>query len=140
MADHITETDVKESLPPTLRRRAEADDPNVFVDSARKARVWVRSRHRSAAQHPPDWNDDLVWEAAIEYAKYALHAARENEEVAADKKENAREFLSPVLGETDELGASLEPGGSASSGEKPGWMAGFEGRQDPERNGTRRVP
>jgi len=131
---------VKSSLPPTLRSRAEADDPSVFGDAARKAIIWVRSRHEMAGIGPVDWDSDLVSEAVLEYAKYAVHAARENESVAADKKENAREFLQPVVGAAGGSDGQPAPGAAAAEGAKPAWMDGFEARQDPEDGGTRRVP
>jgi len=131
---------VKDSLPPTLQSRAEADDPSVFADAARKAIIWVRSRHEMASIETVDWDSDLVSEAALEYAKYAVHAARENEPVAADKKENAREFLQPVVGEAGDSDSQPAPSAAATEGVKPAWMTGFEGRQNPEDGGTRRVP
>lgn len=135
-----TPQDVKSSLPPTLRSRAEADDPGVFADATQKAIIWVRSRHEMAGVGPVDWDSDLVSEAALEYAKYAVHAARENESVAADKKENAREFLQPLVGEAGDSDNQPAPGASATEGAEPEWMTGFEGRRDPQKRGTRRVP
>ena len=142
MASSLTSTDVKDALPDYMARRITSDHSNAFGDAARKANLWVASRYRNCglSSSDIDWDDDLVREAALERAKYEIYALQETEDVAEDKKENASELIGGVLGGCGAEDGDESPGSAVVAGEKPEWLGGFEGRSDPRKGGTRRVP
>jgi len=142
MASPFAKADVRGAVPDYMETRLDADHPDAFADAARKARLWVASQYRQCGKEASDidWSDDIVAEAALERSKYELYALQENEDVAADKKENASELLEAVLGECGDSGEDGAPGSAASSYEGPSFLGQHEGARDPRKDGRRRLP
>jgi len=139
----IQADDFKSEIPGYLVSRVESDQPSAFEDAARKASLWMRAREADSGLTDVDLakaDSQVLREATIERAKYELYSMIETEDVAADKKENSMQLADAVLDKYDDEPDNPQPAASATEAPKPGWMGGFEGRRNPERDGKRRIP
>ena len=99
----VTLEDLKGELSERAYRMLTQGDDAVAQRALDRARVWVVAQFvRCGAT--PDFENEIVREALLKRALYELYSFRENERVARDKKEDARELLEGLLGECVEEG------------------------------------
>lgn len=107
----VTLEDLKRELSERDYRMLTGGDDAVAERALTKARIWVVSQFKRCGT-TPDFEDEIVREAVLKRALYELYSYAENEKVARDKKEDARELLEGVLGDCvggEEGGESYRP-------------------------------
>ena len=73
-------------------------DDSVALRAIEKARIWIVAKFQKCGEIP-DFENEIVKTAWLERALYELYAIAEQEEKAKDKKENAEELLSAIIGD-----------------------------------------
>ena len=73
-------------------------DDSVALRAIEKARIWLLAKFQKCGE-APDFENEIVKTAWLERALYELYAIAEQEEKAKDKKENAEELLSALIGD-----------------------------------------
>jgi len=93
----LTVEDLKKELGDYTFEILTQGDQSVAIRAIEKAKVWVLSRFARCGKEA-NLEDEIVKTAWLERALYELYALREQEEKAKDKKENAEDLLSGLLG------------------------------------------
>ncbi len=94
----ITVEDLKKEISERDYRMLTEGDDEVAVRAIDKAEKWVIARFRKCGK-TMNPEDELVQQAILKRALYELYSYKENEKVAADKKEDAEDILEGVLGD-----------------------------------------
>ncbi|RUM88399.1 MAG: hypothetical protein DSZ24_03785 [Thermodesulfatator sp.] len=94
----VTLEELKAELSPRIYRVLTDGEDAVAERALVKARAWVVAQYKRCGREP-DLEDEIVREAVLKRALYELYSYAENEKVARDKKEDARELLEGVLGD-----------------------------------------
>ena len=69
-----------------------------ILDAKRRIEAKYLCQKDTVANMTPDWTDQRVIYAALNYASYALYAKAENENIAADKRRDGNQVLSAIIG------------------------------------------
>ena len=94
----VTLEDLERELSDRDFRILTGGDDAVAERALAKARIWAVSQFKRCGA-TPDFEDEIVREAVLKRALYELYSFKENEKVARDKKEDARELLEGMLGD-----------------------------------------
>ncbi len=94
----ISVEDLKKELGSYTYEILTQDNDEVARRAIHKAKVWIEAMFMKCSKKP-DFDNEIVKLAWMERTLYELYAIREQEEKAMDKKENAQEILSGILGD-----------------------------------------
>lgn len=77
-------------------------EDDIGDQSLHEARLIIISKYRcqrgTTEDMTPDWTDQQVILAGLNYASYYLYARAENEQVAKDKKDTGNQLLASIIG------------------------------------------